>query len=181
MTSHQLVVDSAGHAGEIRRFNRYVIAGPGPHDCAVFVGAIGDDGYGRFWLGRPGGPKVVRAQRFAVAAVHGVMPAGLVAMHECDNPLCVRVGARHVVIGTQSDNLRTNHSQQSCGIKQAGHDRGMAQGDGSKNRDQKSGTEQTAETDRAKRRCKAPRGRQHRDSTIRRQRSARTPNGRVSG
>lgn len=105
MTSHRLVVDPVGDAGEIRRFNRYVITGPCPHDCAVFVGAIGDDGYGRFWLGRPGGPKVVRAQRFAVAAVDGVMPAGLVAMHECDNPLCVRVGSRHVVIGTQSDNL----------------------------------------------------------------------------
>jgi hypothetical protein len=117
-----LVVDPVGNAGEIRRFNRYVIAGPSPHDCAVFVGAIGDDGYGRFWLGRPGGPKVVRAQRFAVAAVHGVMPAGMVAMHECDNPLCVRVGPRHVVIGTQSDNLT------DMGRKHRGGGSGWARG-----------------------------------------------------
>lgn len=105
MTSHRLVVDPVAHAGEIARFERLVIAGPGEKACAVFAAAIGDDGYGRFWLGRPDGPKVVRAQRFAVAAAHGYIEAGLVAMHECDNPLCVRVGRGHVVAGTQSDNL----------------------------------------------------------------------------
>ncbi|AFA75766.1 hypothetical protein GPOL_c47680 [Gordonia polyisoprenivorans VH2] len=66
----------------------------------IYTGAIGDDGYGRFWLGRhrnSGGPAVVRAQRFAYAAAHGLIPAGVVAMHECDNPICVA--------GTEADNL----------------------------------------------------------------------------
>ena len=105
MSSHELVVDRGVHAAEIARFHRYVLAGPGERDCHPFVGAIGDDGYGRFWLGRPDGPDVVRAQRFAAAIEHGVIPAGTVAMHHCDNPLCVRVHPRHVVIGTQSQNL----------------------------------------------------------------------------
>lgn len=104
MTSHRLVVDPVAHVGEIARFHRFVVSGPG-HACAVYVGSIGDDGYSRFWLGRPGGPKVVRGQRFAVAAACGEIGAGLVAMHECDNPLCVRVGPGHVVAGTQSQNL----------------------------------------------------------------------------
>ncbi len=80
------------------------MAGP-PGACTIYVGAIGDDGYGRFWLGRRPGPAVVRAQRFAFALVHGEIAERVVAMHECDNPLCVAVGRGHVVAGTQSDNL----------------------------------------------------------------------------
>lgn len=100
-----LIVDAAEHADEIARFRTFCVPGPSPRDCTIFAGAIGDDGYGRFWLGRSGGPKVVRAQRFAVAATYGEIPARMVAMHNCDNPLCVAVGERHVVVGTQSENL----------------------------------------------------------------------------
>ena len=42
-----LWVDPVAHAGEIARFERFVVAGPDPADCALFGGAIGDDGYGR--------------------------------------------------------------------------------------------------------------------------------------
>ena len=73
--------------------------------CTIFAGAIGDDGYGRFWLNRAGGPKVVRAQRFAYALRHGRIGADVVAMHECDNPICVCTDPGHVVAGTQADNL----------------------------------------------------------------------------
>ncbi|MFT4398086.1 HNH endonuclease [Gordonia lacunae] len=103
-TAHHLTVDADRDAREVARFTRFCVAGP-PGSCTIFVGAIGDDGYGRFWLGRRPGPAVVRAQRFAYAMVHGEIPAMVVAMHECDNPLCVAVGRGHVVAGTQADNL----------------------------------------------------------------------------
>ena len=40
-------MDPAVHAEECRRFDSYVVRGPGPNDCDFFVGAIGTDGYGR--------------------------------------------------------------------------------------------------------------------------------------
>lgn len=106
---------------EAGRFDRFVVAGPGITDCAVFVGAIADDGgYGRFWLSAHP-PRVVRAHRYALArASGGHLPAGTVAMHLCDNPICVRATGRggqealgrfgplagpHVVAGTQKQNL----------------------------------------------------------------------------
>lgn len=48
---------------------------------------------------------MVRAQRFAIAATFGVIHGGVVAVHECDNPLCVAVGVGHLVEGTQSHSL----------------------------------------------------------------------------
>ncbi|MDF3285018.1 hypothetical protein [Gordonia sp. N1V] len=107
--AQELYVDPhiSEHAREIERFRAFCVAGP-DGACTIYTGAIGDDGYGRFWLGRhrrDDGPAVVRAQRFAYAAVHGLIPAGVVAMHDCDNPICVAVGHGHVVAGTQADNL----------------------------------------------------------------------------
>ncbi|MBB4138071.1 hypothetical protein [Gordonia humi] len=100
-----MIVDPIAHAHEIARFATYCVPGPREGSCTIYTGAIGDDGYGRFWVGRAGGPSVVRAQRFAYAAVYGWIDGGVVAMHECDNPICVRAGAGHVVPGTQADNL----------------------------------------------------------------------------
>lgn len=106
---------------EAARFDRFVVPGPGITDCSVWVGAIADDGgYGRFWLSAHP-PRVVRAHRYALAhATGGHLPAGTVAMHLCDNPICVRATSRggvealgrfgplagpHIVAGTQRDNL----------------------------------------------------------------------------
>ena len=59
---------------EVRRFWSHVVKGPGERDCWCWVGAIADDGYGRFWTRTPeGGQKVLRPHRvtFAMAiAVH---------------------------------------------------------------------------------------------------------------
>ncbi|QDQ99540.1 hypothetical protein FO059_18140 (plasmid) [Tomitella fengzijianii] len=107
--------------GEATRFARFVTRGPAVTDCAIFTGAIADDGgYGRFWYGSHP-RRVVRAHRYALAqASGGHLPAGVVAMHLCDNPICVRAYAcgggealarygplagAHVVAGTQRDNL----------------------------------------------------------------------------
>ncbi|ATL72549.1 hypothetical protein CRH09_39650 (plasmid) [Nocardia terpenica] len=113
-----------GDVAEIGRFEAKVVRGPGPDDCWIWTGAIGDDGYGRFAIRRdvrgrfPRRPEdgrevMVRPPRYAVALYVGTVPAGLYALHDrCDNPICVRAaevdGRRpHVVLGTQQENLTT--------------------------------------------------------------------------
>jgi len=104
-----LQVDSAAHAAEIIRFDKFVVRGPGAGACWIWCGALADDGYGRFWLNRNGAHRVVRPNRYALAlAQHLPLGDGDVAMHDvCDLPLCVRaeVIGGHIVLGTQSDNL----------------------------------------------------------------------------
>nr|WP_287454452.1 hypothetical protein [Rhodococcus sp. (in: high G+C Gram-positive bacteria)] len=104
-----------GGATELARFERYIVRGPHVDSCAIWVGAVADDGYGRFWLMRDGRQRVVRPHRYALARALGVpLTDEVTALHLCDNPICVRVtldedtrvgGVRHVVDGTQSQNL----------------------------------------------------------------------------
>ena len=108
-----LVVDAQAHAEELRRFASYVVRGPGAEDCAVWVGAIGADGYGRFWIRRCGMRIMVRANRYALAAALGgaALDPWVRALHGCNNPPCVRVsrpgeiGLLHVVGGSQRHNM----------------------------------------------------------------------------
>jgi hypothetical protein len=96
------------NAEELARFESMVVRGPGPQDCAIWTGTIGGDGYGRFWVRRDGGERImVRANRYALAAAQdGVaLEASVRALHGCDNTVCVRVsqpgetGLLHVVGG----------------------------------------------------------------------------------
>ena len=116
--SQPLLVDARVHREELRRFESRVVRGPRPHDCAIWTGAVGGDGYGRVRIRRAGKTRVVRAHRYALAAALGrPLPGAVNALHECDNPLCVRVSEpiaadavagpriRHVVAGTQRDNM----------------------------------------------------------------------------
>ncbi len=97
---------------EVRRFWSHVVKGPGERDCWCWVGAIADDGYGRFWTRTPeGGQKVLRPHRvtFAIATGRPLDRLGVVEHYVCDNPICVRAsGDRfdHVSESTQGDNLR---------------------------------------------------------------------------
>ncbi len=106
-----LVVDPVLHAAEIARFAKFVVRGPGPGDCWFYTGALGDDGYGRFWLNRNGAHRVVRPHRYALAlAQHLTLGEDDIAMHAvCDLPLCVRAepvgGHGHIQLGTQAENL----------------------------------------------------------------------------
>ena len=106
-----LWVDPVRHADEIARFWAKVVQGPGEKDCWLWVGAIGDDGYGRLWLRRDGHVQVVRPHRYAVALIHGVtLGVDQVVEHEaCDNPICVRAetdpATGHVWASTQAANL----------------------------------------------------------------------------
>ena len=80
---------------EARRFWEKVVKGETPGACWVWTGAIGGDGYGRFWVKDPNteaGEKMWRAHRFAAALTFGSdeVEASEMVTHLCDNPLCVR-------------------------------------------------------------------------------------------
>nr|WP_235629944.1 hypothetical protein [Mycolicibacterium novocastrense] len=109
-SAEQLIVDRRVHAAEIARFHSHVVCGPTASDCNIWAGAIGADGYGRFYLTREGAGLCVRPHRYALAIVSGVVAAGVLGLHECDNPVCVKVAAptdphQHVVSGSQGDNM----------------------------------------------------------------------------
>lgn len=109
----RLVVDQRAHADELRRFEDNVVRGPGGEDCAIWCSAIGADGYGRFWVRRGGARIMVRANRYALAAVLNGKPLEpwVRALHGCDNPACVRaslpgeIGLLHIIGGSQRDNM----------------------------------------------------------------------------
>jgi hypothetical protein len=108
-----LVVDPDAHADELARFESNVVCGPGADDCAIWVGAIGADGYGRFWMRRQGRRIMVRANRYALAAAMGgaALHPAVRALHGCNNTACVRVsrpgetGLLHIVSGSQRHNM----------------------------------------------------------------------------
>ncbi len=37
-------------SSDVERFYSHVLKGPEPDSCWLWLGAISDDGYGRFWL-----------------------------------------------------------------------------------------------------------------------------------
>jgi len=81
----RLVVDPRLHAGEIARFTSHVVCGPAASDCNIWTGAIGADGYGRYYLIRQGMGLCVRPHRYALAMACGALAAGVLGLHECDN------------------------------------------------------------------------------------------------
>lgn len=106
-----------------RRFWSKVVKGQDPSDCWIWIGAIGDDGYGRFWTSPANGEqKMIRAHRYALALVHGGLEAieAYEACHICDNPICVRSetgDGSHVYVGTRESNMfdraaRGRHNRQ---------------------------------------------------------------------
>lgn len=108
------MVDPVGDADEIARFERAVVRGPTAEDCWLFTGAIGGDGYGRFWVRRDGRRMMLRSNRYALALARRGAPLEPWerSLHGCDVPLCVRPSVadelgrpRHVYAGTQRDNM----------------------------------------------------------------------------
>lgn len=93
------------------RFFSHVVKGAEPHHCWLWCGAIGDDGYGRFWVKDPvtGKGRVHRAHRFAMQLlISRELEAREYVLHRCDNPLCVKAtedNSTHVWLGDHSLNM----------------------------------------------------------------------------
>jgi len=105
------------------RFRSKIVAGPEAHDCWIWTGAIGDDGYGRFWTPVPeGGQRMIRAHRYALALLTGSLDEldEFHVCHTCDNPICVRAEdgpSSHLYAGTAAQNMadrsrRGHHNKQ---------------------------------------------------------------------
>lgn len=74
--------------------------------CAVWMGGVGADGYGRFWLSSGGTGRTVTPHQVVLALAGERVAAGATVLHDCDLRLCCRVGRGHVRVSTQSENMR---------------------------------------------------------------------------
>lgn len=96
---------------DVDRFWSHVVKGPAADDCWIWTGAVGDDGYGRFWTRTPdGGQRTMRPQRFLWRALTGVdLPPEILLRHRCDIGMCVHVDVdpqlSHLHRGDQRDNM----------------------------------------------------------------------------
>ena len=97
---------------DLDRFWTHVVKGHAVDDCWIWTGAVGDDGYGRFWTAGDGvTQRTMRPQRFHYRELTGVdLPPSTMLLHSCDVPLCVHVDidqdVSHLRPGAAIDNQR---------------------------------------------------------------------------
>ncbi len=74
---------------------------PGPllTPCHIAIGTLDEYGYVRLYENG----KLQRAHRVAWEHERGPIPDGMLVLHACDRPPCVRVA--HLFLGTQADNM----------------------------------------------------------------------------
>jgi len=92
---------------EASRFWAKVVVDPRPGGCQHWVGAIGDDGYGRFQAGTGPTARTVRAHRWAFELASGLRPCHRPLLHTCDETGCVALD--HLVVGTAALNAAEMH------------------------------------------------------------------------
>jgi HNH endonuclease len=72
--------------------------------CWVWTGAL-RRGYGAVWIGGRRG-RHVPAHRVAWELTHGMIPDGIMVLHECDNRRCVRPDPGHLYLGGHTQNMQ---------------------------------------------------------------------------
>lgn len=111
-------------AVELDRFFQKVIKGPDPAHCWIWVGAIADDGYGRFAIRRNGREKMTRPQRLRFEHVTGVtLRPEVTLLHDCDIPICVHATAgadSHLFEGDLGMNMRDREQKHRTGRGRVG-------------------------------------------------------------
>lgn len=92
---------------------------PNKNGCILFLGAVGNRGYGNFWANR----KNNAAHRISYKLFVGKIPKRKLVLHKCDIRHCIN--PKHLFLGTQQDNIddMCNKKRNSCGI---GQKHGMA-------------------------------------------------------
>jgi hypothetical protein len=111
---HQLTLDGsrpssarAALEAEAVRFFAKVVADPRPGGCQHWIGAIGDDGYGRFQAGTGPDARTTRAHRWNFDYACGLRPLHRPLLHSCDETGCVAV--EHLMVGTAAENAAAMH------------------------------------------------------------------------
>lgn len=74
-----------------------------PEECWGWLASIDSRGYGSFGVNQDGKFVTQRAHRIAYELATGLIEAGLVVRHLCDNRRCCNPA--HLSLGTQSDNM----------------------------------------------------------------------------
>lgn len=85
------------------RFWRRVVKGDG---CWLWTGARSQFGYGNIntGLGKQHPKRTMPVHRLSYELAYGPIPEGMIVLHRCDNPPCVRPD--HLLLGTHDDNMR---------------------------------------------------------------------------
>ncbi len=91
----------------VAAFARKIVKAPGS-GCWYWTGSISKpDGYGRITWQHHGVTRTLSAHRFALLVSGIVVGDGEIAEHECNEPLCVRVGDGHLRVTTQAENIQS--------------------------------------------------------------------------
>ena len=72
--------------------------------CWLWTGSLNSSGYGLFGAKATRPVKLALAHRYGWELCRGPIPDGMLVLHSCDTPACVRPD--HLSLGTNRDNMR---------------------------------------------------------------------------
>jgi hypothetical protein len=79
--------------------------------CWIYQGAPSSRNYGVFSLATPVKLSISAHKAALIMTLGRDLLPGMQANHECDTPLCCRVGPGHVYEGTHSQNMQDRHNR----------------------------------------------------------------------
>lgn len=105
---------------DVQRLRTQIVA---TATCHLWMGSVGSDGYGRFWVPGPAAApvtklsadtnrsparsgRVITPHAAVSALVFGTLPLSSTHLHDCDVRLCVNTSPGHLRRGTQQENIR---------------------------------------------------------------------------